>query len=149
MTCRHLLNTLLTAILTTFGFLFLLPGPTMAQEVLKVDEGPIKVGESLYRGYCTNCHGEYGKGDGPLAEPLRVVPANLTLLSQRTRGEFPAEKVLRILDGREKVGAHGSKDMPTWGDAFLVVDAEWGEEAVRTKITALAHYLRSIQAGEG
>ncbi|MFC1662411.1 c-type cytochrome [Gemmatimonadota bacterium] len=149
MTSRRLSSTLLTAILATMGFLFLLPGPTMAQEEERVDMERAAKGRVSYRLWCTTCHGENAEGDGPIAEHLRPSPANLTLLSQRNRGEFPAERVRRILEGREPVEGHGSSDMPTWGDAFKVVHEEGGEEAVRIKINALAHYLRSIQAGEG
>ena len=83
-----------------------------------------------------------------MAEYLIPVPANLTLLSQNEGGTFYFGRVTAKIDGREVVKGHGSKDMPIWGDAFKVVDEEGGEEAVRRKIDALAHYLRSVQAGK-
>lgn len=37
-----------------------------------------KKGKELFNTYCTTCHGENGKGDGPLAATLNVKPKNLT-----------------------------------------------------------------------
>ena len=40
------------------------------------------------------------------------------------------------------VPAHGSTDMPTWGDTFRVM----GDEAqVRRRVTALTRHLESLQ----
>ena len=41
-----------------------------------------------------------------------------TRLAQRNKGRFDAEKVQRIIDGRDPVKGHGGPDMPVWGDAF-------------------------------
>ena len=83
-----------------------------------------------------------------MAEDLNPNPADLTTLSAKAGGQFYFGRVTAKIDGREKVKGHGSKDMPVWGEAFKVVDEEGGEEAVREKISALAHFLRSLQAVE-
>jgi len=103
-------------------------------------------GKATFHRYCRNCHGEDGKGDGPVAEYLRVKPADLTTLSAANDGEFPIDKVEAAVDGRDAVRTHGSQDMPIWGDALRAVDAGPEEEArVRQKIRELAYYLKSIQ----
>ena len=117
-----------------------------AQDDEKIAHAKISVGRDLFRAWCRSCHGESAKGDGPMAEYLKVAPADLTLLSQKEGGHFYFGRVTAKIDGREKIRGHGSKDMPVWGEAFAVVDKEGGEEAIREKINALAHYLRSIQA---
>jgi mono/diheme cytochrome c family protein len=38
----------------------------------------IRKGKSLFAEYCAMCHGDEGKGDGPMAEALETKPANLT-----------------------------------------------------------------------
>ena len=114
----------------------------------RIDHARISQGRSLYRAWCRTCHGESGKGDGPMAEHLKPNPGDLTLLAQKEGGQFYFGRVTAKIDGRDKVKGHGSKDMPIWGEAFLVVDEEGGEEAVRDKINAIAHYLRSIQVSE-
>ncbi len=113
-----------------------------------VDPGKISQGRNLFRAWCRSCHGPEAEGDGPMAEYLKPEPANLTLLSEKEGGTFYFGRVTAKIDGRDKVKGHGSKDMPIWGEAFLVVDEEGGEEAVREKINAVAHFLRSIQATE-
>ncbi len=44
---------------------------------VKPDELSLKNGERLYRIYCLPCHGESGKGDGPVAKKM-VPPQDLT-----------------------------------------------------------------------
>jgi len=44
---------------------------------VKPDEASLKNGERLYRSYCLPCHGETGKGDGPVAKKM-VPPQDLT-----------------------------------------------------------------------
>ena len=112
------------------------------------DPAKIREGSLLYRHFCASCHGAGGHGDGPVAELLTVKPTDLTQLARDNGGEFPFEKIVKIIDGRQKVGPHGT-EMPVWGDAFQKVDPGGDEEAVRQKIEALVHFLGSIQAEQG
>ena len=113
----------------------------------KASRGLALMGQSLYRDYCTSCHGAKGRGDGPVAEALHPAPADLTRLTGED-GKFPYESVLKKIDGREEVGAHGSSDMPIWGDALQVARGGSDEADAENKIVALTHYLWTIQAGE-
>lgn len=106
----------------------------------------IERGALSYRVYCSSCHGEGAKGDGPMAEHLRVAPSDLTLLAHRNDGRFPTESVYYAIDGRDKVRGHGSASMPVWGLSFqtsgLVADQE---REVRETLLDLVAYLESIQ----
>jgi len=102
-------------------------------------------GAYTYRTSCASCHGTDGKGDGPLAENLRVRPPDLTLLARRHKGEFPADKVFRIIDGRNPVKGHGGPDMPVWGDAFKNEETGFDDARVREKIRSVVDYLRTLQ----
>jgi mono/diheme cytochrome c family protein len=102
-------------------------------------------GDALFKTYCASCHGKAAKGDGPLAESLRFRPADLTLISKRNGGKFDADKVYRIIDGRDPVKGHGGTDMPVWGDAFKRSVEGYSEDAVKARIQALVEYLKSIQ----
>jgi mono/diheme cytochrome c family protein len=102
-------------------------------------------GASLFKTYCAVCHGKTAKGDGPLAEGLRIRPADLTTIAKRDKGKFDADKVHRIVDGREPVKGHGGTDMPVWGDAFKRSGEGYSEEKVKARIDALVEYLKSIQ----
>ena len=102
-------------------------------------------GSYTFRTYCTTCHGEKGKGDGPLAEHLRFAPPDLTLLARRNGGEYPAAIVARIIDGRDPVKGHGGPDMPVWGDAFKNAETGFDDEQVKAKIEGLVRYLKTLQ----
>ena len=107
------------------------------------DSEQAAVGKVTYRVYCQSCHGAGGKGDGKLAEMMKVMPADLTQLSKKNGGTFPAERVRKAIDGREEVLAHGSREMPIWGQVF--VDNASNEEDTKVKIQHLVAYLESIQ----
>ena len=102
-------------------------------------------GRALFLTYCSSCHGTAGHGDGPVADDLRVRPADLTQLAKATDGAFIAERIQRMIDGRDRyIKAHGSIEMPVWGDAFKRRDG-LSEEAVKARIGAIVRYLQSIQ----
>jgi len=103
-------------------------------------------GAYSFRTYCASCHGVDGKGDGPLTDSLRFHPPDLTLIAKRHGGEFPFDKVVRIVDGRDSVKGHGGPDMPIWGDAFRNADTGYDDAAARAKIRGVVEHLKSIQA---
>jgi mono/diheme cytochrome c family protein len=103
-------------------------------------------GSYAYRTYCASCHGADGKGDGPLAENLRFHPPDLTLLAKRNGGEYPAEKVHRIVDGRKPLPGHGGSDMPIWGDAFRNAETGYDDSKVKEKIRSVVDFLRALQS---
>jgi mono/diheme cytochrome c family protein len=109
----------------------------------RVDVG--EAGSSIFRTYCAACHGVDAKGDGPLADGLRTRPPDLTLLAKRNGGNYPDEKVHRIIDGRKPVKGHGGADMPIWGDAFRSSHEGYSEEKVKERIGLVVEYLKTIQ----
>lgn len=108
-------------------------------------------GFGLFQRYCRTCHGSEAKGDGHIAQWLKVPPADLTMLSARNDGEFPLERVRAVIDGREEVRTHGRREMPVWGEVFLEPPGDTAaEEAVESKVDDLIAYLRGIQVeGDG
>ncbi len=48
-------------------------------------------GPDLFRAYCASCHGSEGRGDGPMAPILKTQPSDLTTISRRNHGIFPAK----------------------------------------------------------
>jgi mono/diheme cytochrome c family protein len=105
-------------------------------------------GRDLFRAYCASCHGVTGEGNGPAAGALRQRPADLTMYTVQNGGTFPTAKLQRIVDGRD-VMAHGSSDMPVWGNAFRASREGLTEQAVRSRIEAIVQYVESIQARRG
>ena len=59
---------------------------------------------------CAVCHGDAGKGDGPLSALLKIPVSDLTKVQKNNAGVFPFDG----FDGREAVAAHGSRNMPVW-----------------------------------
>jgi len=106
-----------------------------------------RTGSDLFHTYCASCHGSSARGDGPAADAMRVRPPNLTQLASRNGGVFPAARTQRIVDGRD-VGAHGTADMPVWGDAFKRHDG-LDEAGVKARIETILRYLESIQERTG
>lgn len=118
------------------------PGGGLAQEEVVLTNG-----RQEYQAYCATCHGEKGKGDGPMADLLTVAPADLTQLRKKNDGEFPFWRVYKIVDGRDIVRGHGARNMPVWGAEFLREEGGGylDEEQVIGRILALVYYLQSIQ----
>jgi mono/diheme cytochrome c family protein len=104
-------------------------------------------GAQLYRQHCAACHGKGGEGDGPVAPFFKLLPPDLTLIARRSGGTYPAERVRRIIDGREIVAPHGAREMTVWGLAFAMNtdDPVAGKAAAEASISRLVEYLRSIQ----
>jgi mono/diheme cytochrome c family protein len=127
------------------------PRAASAQETEQAGKPQYKLeysGISLYRTYCSTCHGREGQGDGPMADQLRYRPPDLTLLAQRNNGKYPADDVFRMIDGRKPLKGHGGPDMPIWGDAFKNAREGFDEASVKDKIQAIVDYLAGIQSRE-
>jgi mono/diheme cytochrome c family protein len=104
-------------------------------------------GKALYRQYCASCHGEDGKGAGPVAASLSAKPTDLTQLAKKAGGKFPYGPTMDAIDGTRLVRAHGPSNMPVWGERFeRPAGAVAGMRAqVRGKLMQITEYLRSIQ----
>ena len=104
-------------------------------------------GARLFQRYCASCHGSQARGDGPVSKTLAVAPPDLTRISIRHCGAFPADWVYRVIDGREVFGVHGPRDIPVWGTELWReegADALAGQKA-RDLISRLVEYLGGIQ----
>ena len=115
--------------------------PAWSEEVTLAD-----VGRDQFQRYCSACHGPEGKGDGPFVPYLKTPPPDLTTLAKRNGGKFPDIKVADIVDGRTAMPAHGTGEMPIWGQRFgQTMKSPMTGAAVRGEIALFVAYLRSIQ----
>ena len=119
----------------------------MANSQQKPDTAAVNSGRELFMTYCASCHGISGRGNGPAAEELRHRPADLTQFADAERRRLQRRAVHRIVDGRA-VKAHGTMEMPVWGDAFKWRDG-LPEDGIKVRIEALVRYLESIQERAG
>jgi hypothetical protein len=65
----------------------------------------IDLGKMNYESNSAACHGQSGKGDGPVSVELRAKPTDLTLIAKRNGGVFPAEVLYQIIDGKKTFGS--------------------------------------------
>ena len=85
-----------------------------------------------------------------MASSLKGKPADLTRLSKKNGGTFPFWKTYRIIDGREHVQRHGTREMPVWGIWFRIpnedieTETAWADQ-VRGRLWQLLSYLETIQ----
>ena len=108
-----------------------------------------------FRTYCAPCHGADGRGGGPAGAALRVAPPDLTAIAGRHGGIFPEDMIYEAVVGLGMPDAHGSREMPVWGDRFIgeavggsvsLDDARKAAAGVEARIHHLVDYLKSIQA---
>lgn len=108
-------------------------------------------GQENYERLCAACHGISGRGDGPVAaEIVKDVP-DLTRIAERNGGEFPRQLVKNIIDGRWRIDAHGTQQMPVWGYEFFISEGgdAFSEVRVSRVLDELVAYLESIQTLNG
>lgn len=98
-------------------------------------------GARLYQTLCASCHGVTGGGDGPAAGALTPPPTDIT------RSTLKLPELMRVIDGRRTVRAHGSAAMPVWGRVFEQGMEGTGREhrdALR-QTQMLAEYVQSLE----
>lgn len=68
-------------------------------------------------------------------------------IAARRGGVFPEAEILRIIDGRDPIVAHGSREMPIWGREFGLVGnpGAASESSARGHAQLLIQYLRTLQ----
>ena len=107
-------------------------------EVITVERG-----HAAFVTSCASCHGEDGRGGGPVAEFLTIPVPDLTLLAIEYDGHFPEELVFNTIDGRRNVPAHGSREMPVWGHIWA--DENASEEDIWQRTGELLEHIRRMQ----
>src|SRR5579859_2850108 len=91
------------------------PSATAFAQTAQTDRG-----QKEYAAQCSLCLGMDAKGDGVFNQVLKVVPPDLTVLTKKNGGVFPAERISSVIDGRVEIASHGPRDMPIWGKRYAV-----------------------------
>jgi cytochrome c553 len=112
----------------------------------QVQRAPIKPvpasdAKKMFDTYCAVCHGKDAKGTGPAAKSLTKAPADLTKLAANNKGTYPEVHVKRFIEGADETPAHGSRDMPMWGDLFNSLDRNTSQ----IRVQALSDYIKALQ----
>jgi mono/diheme cytochrome c family protein len=101
----------------------------------------------MYATYCAVCHGAKATGNGPAAPAMKIPPVDLTTLSQKNGGVFPASHVSSVLQFGVQNPAHGTSQMPIWGDLMGTLHGTSPDTGtvVHQRIVNLTNYLKQIQ----
>jgi mono/diheme cytochrome c family protein len=106
-------------------------------------------GRELFHQHCSVCNSEDAKGNGSMYDPesgepsRRVPPANLTVLSERNAGKFPADRVRNAIYSKGPNPAHDTPEMPAWGDVFYSMKSD--PKGLEKRVRDLSAYIESIQ----
>jgi mono/diheme cytochrome c family protein len=132
--------------LKLFGSLIALAAAlSVAQPALSAGDD-VADGHRYFVRYCASCHGTDALGDGPVAKSLVTPPANLRKLADKYGLPLPAHKIAEMIDGRDTARAHGSHEMPVWGEKLYELGhGERGEYGIGEVIGKIIAYLNTIQ----
>jgi len=101
-------------------------------------------GKDTFLKYCASCHGEDAKGNGPTAIALKTPPPDLTSLSRRHEGKYPAGYVSAVLKFGRGLASHGSEEMPVWGSRFKTLDPV-SDPTGQQHVEDVVAYIGSLQ----
>lgn len=111
-------------------------------------------GRSEFMELCADCHREDATGSGPLTENLTKIPPDLTRIKLRNHGKFDEKAIFDWIIGLNMPDAHGTREMPIWGDWLMdetledstsLNAAHIAERQVEQRVQAIVAYLKSIQ----
>ena len=101
-------------------------------------------GKQMYKDYCAACHGMEGKGNGPAVEFLKASPPDLTIMAKGHNDTYVTDHVRTVLRFGTESKAHGTLDMPLWGQMFSALNSH-DDAVVKLRINNLCEYVQSIQ----
>lgn len=133
---RNIERLLLTACLMAVTA-FAADAPKVRTEPVKATPvaADLEAGKKLYQRWCTQCHGDEGKGDGPAADFVYPRPRNFTLAIFKVRttpsGQLPTDHDLFNIISKGLPGT----SMPAW-EKFISETDRW----------QLAHYVKTFDS---
>ena len=78
----------------------------------------LDMGRSEFQSSCASCHGTDAKGKGPVSAQLKIPPPDLTMLAKNNNRGILTNAVYETIDGLKSIPAHGTREMPIWGEQF-------------------------------
>ena len=120
---------------------------SVSAQIGRQTQSPVRPvdGLSIFGNYCAACHGLDGRGKGPVSKALKRQVPDLTRLSLRNHGAFPAIHVRTVITfgADDLLPEHGSKEMPIWGPIFHEI--EFDQDLGNVRVENVTKYLESIQ----
>ena len=109
-----------------------------------ITNAPAYSGKEMFNSYCAVCHGTDGRGNGPAASALKTAPPDLTALTQKAGGKYPAAHVASVIRGQATLASHGNEDMPVWGPLFSSI-SQGHQGEVQQRVANLVNYVGTLQ----
>lgn len=100
-------------------------------------------GAALYGAFCASCHGETGRGDGPVADLAPVRPSDITVLSRSNGGVYPRREVMEVLEGTRAQRTHAG-GMPNWREV-IARNENNDERRIKARLDALVEHVETLQ----
>jgi len=127
------------------SILVILPGLAVAE----MDS----IGKLEFQKNCAACHGIDGTGaNSPFLDFMKKSPPDLTMIVKNNGGVYPYKRIFAMIQDPDRNRAHGSSDMPVWGDRYgMEVGKKYGSldpryaKEVEARILELVFYLATIQ----
>ena len=124
--------------LAGLGALALQASSSLAAEVCNPNQA--LSGAALFSENCAACHGADATGG---KTPKGVLAPNLTVLTSKGQGKFPAPRLADIIRYGGALPDHTiSQQMPVWAKVFYL---ECGPEYSRRVVVELMKYVESLQ----
>ena len=111
----------------------------------------LDVGKKQYMKYCATCHGPSGTRHRRhrVASVHEAAHQPDAARRRTTAATFPMMDVIGIVRGDQPIAAHGTREMPVWGEIIGGDPTEEGmykKDEAEAKILTIGKYLESIQA---
>ena len=128
------------------GVLLLAASAGAGDDEAAEERGGNAPGYLAYQQYCAACHGVRGDGEGAVAPAMEPPPTDLTRLEERYGKPIPKQKLMRLIDGRDPIAGHGTREMPVWGKRlYQDMPSQMPDVRKRGTILAILRYLETIQ----
>lgn len=101
-------------------------------------------GSDEFGRYCSLCHGNDGRGAGPLtdADAMKKVAADLTQIAKRNGGIFPFSKVADTIRDGGSIADHKPSRMMAWEKIFSAASDPVRAKAIIFEVT---RYVEGLQ----
>ena len=139
-------NLKLLSTILLVGFFFLLQSTSSCEQ--KPPEKSLvsqaAKGEVIYQKQCAHCH-DSRNIEETIADLGAVPPDLRTIVSRRGVAEFPVTEIAMIIDGRQEMSGHGTREMPVWGEIYSENDG-LDEDQIQGRKAELIAYLMLNQS---
>jgi mono/diheme cytochrome c family protein len=123
----------------------ILSSVAVAQQPESQDATQVAIpGRVLFVANCAACHGLDGRGVNSATSSKNPSSPDLTQVTKRNGGQFPAMRVTAAIDGEYDQPLNSVRAMPVWGPVFRS-RAHGHADSAQVQILKLVRYVRSLQ----